>query len=165
MWKQLCRTDSKELRDKCVFFFLLGAAVLSHGYHFSGCKSNHTLKRLRQYFFFPQRIFLLNMEHILCVKGLIKWLNFPPYDRKKKNPLSDKVNLLLFFLDQRTASPSSLLPSSSTSPSVSPWLGVLAARSHLVAQQHDDHILLGVLVDLCQPGLDTEKERNPVEED
>lgn len=41
---------------------------------------------------------------------------------------------------------------------------MLAARSYLVAQQHDDHILLGVLVDLCQPGLDTEKEARPVKE-
>lgn len=37
-------------------------------------------------------------------------------------------------------------------------LPVLATRSHLVAQQHDDHILLGVLMDLCQPCLEKERE-------
>lgn len=26
--------------------------------------------------------------------------------------------------------------------------------SHLVAEQHDDHVLLSILVDLCQPGLE-----------
>lgn len=43
------------------------------------------------------------------------------------------------------------------SPSVCWSPNALAARSHLVAQQHDDHVLLGVLVDLRQPGLDTER--------
>lgn len=33
---------------------------------------------------------------------------------------------------------------------------VLASRSHLVAQQHDDHVLLSVLMDLCQPRLEME---------
>lgn len=48
-------------------------------------------------------------------------------------------------------------------------LPVLATRSHLVAQQHDDHVLLGVLIDLCQPCLEMEREhkewwRNPKRE-
>lgn len=42
------------------------------------------------------------------------------------------------------------------------YLPVLATRSHLVAQQHDDHILLGVFMNLCQPCLEMEIEQRVV---
>ncbi len=41
-------------------------------------------------------------------------------------------------------------------------LQVLATRSYLVAQQHDDHVLLGVLMDLCQPCLEMKREQRMV---
>lgn len=55
--------------------------------------------------------------------------------------------------------PSMIPPSLPLWVHLSIHLPVLATRSHLVAQQHDDHVLLGVLMDLCQPCLQTEIKR------
>lgn len=56
----------------------------------------------------------------------------------------------------------SSLPSSLSRVHLSIHLPVLATRSHLVAQQHDDHVLLGVLMDLCQPSLETRRKHRMV---
>lgn len=44
------------------------------------------------------------------------------------------------------------------------YLPVLVTRSYLVAQQHDDHILLGVLVYLRQPRLKTKEKKVAADE-
>lgn len=52
--------------------------------------------------------------------------------------------------------PSFAPPSESICPYICPlW----REGPHLVTQQHDDHVLLGVLVDLSQPGLEMHKKQ------
>lgn len=89
-----------------------------------------------------------------------------------ENPVSttNKVHLFPCFQTHPKSTLAPTIPPSTIPPSLPLWvhlsihLPVLATRSHLVAQQHDDHVLLGVLMDLCQPSLETERQHRMVKE-